>query len=76
MILSIIVPHFPALGSGGVLPVPPTILMSGCLYAIKSLLQGISPPPFFQVPVELHKTHRGVQKFEMKSYNRSGMKMK
>jgi hypothetical protein len=28
MDLSIMVPHFPALGSGGVPPVPPTILMS------------------------------------------------
>ena len=28
MVLSIMVPHIPALGSGGVPPVPPTILMS------------------------------------------------
>ena len=28
MVLSIMFPHFPALGSGGVPPVPPTILMS------------------------------------------------
>ena len=28
MVLSIMVPHFPAIGSGGVPPVPPTILMS------------------------------------------------
>ena len=32
MVLSIIVPHFPALGSGGVPPVPPIILMSGYYY--------------------------------------------
>ena len=29
LVLSIMVPHFPAIGSGGVPPVPPTILMSG-----------------------------------------------
>jgi hypothetical protein len=28
MVLSIMVPHFPAIGSGGMPPVPPTILMS------------------------------------------------
>ena len=28
MVLTILVPHFPALGSGGMPPVPPTILMS------------------------------------------------
>ena len=28
MILIIMVPHFPAIGSGGMPPVPPTILMS------------------------------------------------
>jgi hypothetical protein len=28
MVLSIKVPHFPAIGSGGVPPVPPTILIS------------------------------------------------
>ena len=28
MVLSNMVPHFPAVGSGGVPPVPPTILMS------------------------------------------------
>jgi hypothetical protein len=30
MDFSIMVPHFPALGSGGVPPVPPTILMFEC----------------------------------------------
>ena len=29
MVLSIMVPHFPALGSRGMPPVPPTIFMSG-----------------------------------------------
>ena len=29
MVLSIMVPHFPDIGSGGVPPVPPTILTSG-----------------------------------------------
>jgi hypothetical protein len=29
MVQSIMVPHFPAIGSGGMPPVPPTILMSG-----------------------------------------------
>ena len=29
MVLGIMVPHFPATGSGGVPPLPPTILMSG-----------------------------------------------
>ena len=28
MVLSIMVPRFPAIGSGGMPPVPPTILMS------------------------------------------------
>ena len=31
MVLSIMVPHFPALGSGGMPPVPPTILMSAAM---------------------------------------------
>jgi hypothetical protein len=34
MVLSIMVPHFPAIGSGGVPPVPPTILMSAALLGI------------------------------------------
>jgi hypothetical protein len=29
MVLIIMFPHFPAMGSGGMPPVPPTILMSG-----------------------------------------------
>ena len=29
MVLSIMVPHFPGIGSGGMPPVPPTIIMSG-----------------------------------------------
>ena len=31
MVLSIMVPHYPAIGSGGMPPVPPTILMSAFL---------------------------------------------
>ena len=50
MVLSIVVPHFPALGSGGVPPVPPTILMSvracilyfGILYPNMLRIQGVS----------------------------------
>ena len=32
MVLSIMVPNFPAIGSEGVLPRPPTILMSAIIY--------------------------------------------
>ena len=39
MVLSILVPHFPPLGSGGVPPVPPTILMSASRYLSLVLLQ-------------------------------------
>ena len=35
MVLSIMVPYFPALGSGGVPPGPPTILMSAFVLLIQ-----------------------------------------
>jgi hypothetical protein len=43
MVLSIMVPHFPALGSGGMPPVPPTILMSESKW---TRLSEILPPSF------------------------------
>ena len=44
MVLSIMVPHFPAIGSGVVPPVPPTILMSD-QQLTKPPVQRITQPP-------------------------------
>ena len=44
MVLSIMVPHFFAIGSGGVPPVPPTILMSDNMLMCYALLYATCIP--------------------------------
>ena len=60
MVLSIIVHHFTALGSRGMPPMPPTILMSGQLF----LLPAISNHDIFILCLHISLAQLSVQLFK------------